>query len=251
MSGRVGLFLRSAQLGQCEAELGWRRAPSWLVGVGPTVDLAGLALFFFLFPSPFPDRVESLGSPSYVPSFSDLLHVRARTVGIVQGRIAVPIPAGSATAAPGEPAPSLLPLCLVDVGGQRPERRHWFHALDHVACVVFVASVADFDQTLAEDRRRSNAPTLSSSDSSCAGGGRAVADGDSAVAASPVSPCDDDPWLTNRMQDSLTLFTEVCSSHFFRHTDIVLLLVRLLLRHCRPLMDALANAVPSTKGLTC
>lgn len=211
------------------------------VGVAPLLILLVSRSFFFCSP-PFPDRVESLGSPSYVPSFSDLLHVRARTVGIVQGRIAVPIPAGAATSAPGDPAPALLPLCLVDVGGQRPERRHWFHALDYVACVVFVASVADFDQTLAEDRRRSNAPTLSNSDSSCAGGGRAVAD-DSTVAAAPVSPCDDDPWLTNRMQDSLTLFTEVCSSHFFRHTDIVLLLVRLLIPHCRPLLDAHTNAV--------
>ena len=198
----------------------------------------------FSFCFPFPDRIESLGSPSYVPSFSDLLHVRARTVGIVQGRIAVPIPAGAATSAPGDPAPALLPLCLVDVGGQRPERRHWFHALDHVACVVFVASVADFDQTLAEDRRRSNAPTLSNSDASSGPAAGSGAD-ESAVAAAPVSPCDDDPWLTNRMQDSLTLFTEVCSSHFFRHTDIVLLLVRFAPpAHCRPLLDAHASAVP-------
>ncbi|GMR44710.1 hypothetical protein PMAYCL1PPCAC_14905, partial [Pristionchus mayeri] len=39
---------------------------------------------------------------------------------------------------------------LIDVGGQRTYRKKWIHCFDGVAAVLFVASVAAYDQTLDE-----------------------------------------------------------------------------------------------------
>jgi guanine nucleotide-binding protein G(i) subunit alpha len=75
------------------------------------------------------------------------------------------------------------PFRILDVGGQRPERRHWFHSFDDVAAVLFVTSLSEYDQQLAEEP-------------SC-----------------------------NRMQESLTLFAEICNSKFFYRTTMILLLV--------------------------
>ena len=41
-----------------------------------------------------------------------------------------------------------------DVGGQRNERRKWIHCFDNVDCVVFVASLSEFDQMLYEDETK-------------------------------------------------------------------------------------------------
>jgi hypothetical protein len=40
---------------------------------------------------------------------------------------------------------------MVDVGGQRNERRKWIHCFDDVTAVIFVTSLSEYDQKLAED----------------------------------------------------------------------------------------------------
>jgi hypothetical protein len=40
---------------------------------------------------------------------------------------------------------------MVDVGGQRNERRKWIHAFDGVTAIIYVASLADYNQVLEED----------------------------------------------------------------------------------------------------
>jgi len=40
---------------------------------------------------------------------------------------------------------------LVDVGGQRNERKKWIHSFEGVTAVIFVASLSEYDQTLFED----------------------------------------------------------------------------------------------------
>ena len=40
---------------------------------------------------------------------------------------------------------------LVDVGGQRTERKKWIHCFEDVASVIFIASLAEYNQTLVED----------------------------------------------------------------------------------------------------
>jgi len=40
---------------------------------------------------------------------------------------------------------------VVDVGGQRSERRKWIHCFDGVTAVIFTASLSGYDQVLRED----------------------------------------------------------------------------------------------------
>lgn len=42
---------------------------------------------------------------------------------------------------------------MIDVGGQRSERKKWIHCFDNVTAVLFVAAVSEFDEVLYEDNR--------------------------------------------------------------------------------------------------
>ena len=39
---------------------------------------------------------------------------------------------------------------MVDVGGQRSERRKWIHCFDNVTCIMFLVALSEYDQVLAE-----------------------------------------------------------------------------------------------------
>ena len=39
---------------------------------------------------------------------------------------------------------------MVDVGGQRSERRKWIHCFENVTSVMFLAAVSEYDQSLHE-----------------------------------------------------------------------------------------------------
>jgi len=71
----------------------------------------------------------------YCPSDEDILRSRAATTGVIethfnmQGRTFV----------------------LVDVGGQRSERKKWMHCFEDVSAVLFCVAISAFDQTLYED----------------------------------------------------------------------------------------------------
>lgn len=40
---------------------------------------------------------------------------------------------------------------MIDVGGQRSERRKWLYCFDNVELVIFLVAMSEFDQTLNED----------------------------------------------------------------------------------------------------
>lgn len=50
----------------------------------------------------------------------------------------------------------LLPYCfhllarIVDVGGQKSERRKWIHCFENVTSLIFLASLSEYDQVLEE-----------------------------------------------------------------------------------------------------
>lgn len=40
---------------------------------------------------------------------------------------------------------------VVDVGGQRSERKKWIHCFDNANAVIFIVAISEYDQIIAED----------------------------------------------------------------------------------------------------
>jgi hypothetical protein len=60
--------------------------------------------------------------------------------------------------------------CAVVCGGvQRNERRKWIHCFEDVTCVMFVAAISEFDQSLYEDEKKNRMVEV------CTRGGTAAA----------------------------------------------------------------------------
>ncbi|KIY69869.1 heterotrimeric G protein alpha subunit C [Cylindrobasidium torrendii FP15055 ss-10] len=74
---------------------------------------------------------------------------------------------------------------MFDVGGQRSERRKWIHMFESVTSIIFCVALSEYDQHL---------------------------------------PASEDPACTNRLAESLTLFSSIVNSRWFLRTSIVLFL---------------------------
>ncbi|KAK1798308.1 hypothetical protein P4O66_007772, partial [Electrophorus voltai] len=85
----------------------------------------------------FLDNLEKLGMPDYLPSQQDILLARKPTKGIHEYDFEI----------------KNVPFKMVDVGGQRSERRRWFECFDSVTSILFLVSSSEFDQVLMEDRQ--------------------------------------------------------------------------------------------------
>ena len=77
----------------------------------------------------FIDRLDEIASRSYVPSDEDLIRVRVRTTGVIQASLSIN---GSN-------------LTIVDVGGQRSERRKWTRQFEGLTAILFVAAAGEYD----------------------------------------------------------------------------------------------------------
>lgn len=83
----------------------------------------------------FIKNLERISKDDYMPNTDDVLHVRSRTTGIVEQKFRI----------------NGHPFLVVDVGGQKNERKKWIHAFDGVTAVIYVAALSAYDQTLYED----------------------------------------------------------------------------------------------------
>eukprot|EP00474_Spongospora_subterranea_P008626 CRZ09084.1 hypothetical protein [Spongospora subterranea] len=82
----------------------------------------------------FFDRISVIGSPHYIPSNDDILHARLRTSGIVDSIVHI----------------QQVPVRLLDVGGQRNERRKWMRCFSGCHALLYVVAISEFDQVLYE-----------------------------------------------------------------------------------------------------
>eukprot|EP00611_Tribonema_gayanum_P021595 TRINITY_DN4184_c0_g1_i2.p1 TRINITY_DN4184_c0_g1~~TRINITY_DN4184_c0_g1_i2.p1 ORF type:complete len:357 (-),score=139.00 TRINITY_DN4184_c0_g1_i2:304-1374(-) len=76
-----------------------------------------------------------LAEPDYEPTDEDMIMTRVRTTGIVVTDF--------------EEKP--YSYSLVDVGGQRSERRKWIHCFDDVKAIIFLEGLSGYHQVLFED----------------------------------------------------------------------------------------------------
>ncbi|KAI6210770.1 hypothetical protein M3Y96_00363300 [Aphelenchoides besseyi] len=77
----------------------------------------------------------SLPDNSKYPTENDVIHARASTTGVHEIGFNF----------------RKYFIRLIDVGGQRTERRKWIHCFDSVTAILFVASLSAFDQVLDEE----------------------------------------------------------------------------------------------------
>lgn len=78
-------------------------------------------------------------SQNYQLSDDDILKARIRTVGIANLQFKV----------------NQINVNLVDVGGQKTERKNWENCFKNVSYLLFVVSLSDFDQIMFEDGKTS------------------------------------------------------------------------------------------------
>jgi len=88
------------------------------------------------------DRFTEIG---FTPTDEDAVMARIRTTGIVVSELEQKI------AAPKEGEPDTLKIQVVDVGGQRNERKKWIHCFDDVKAILFIVNLAGYNQVLFED----------------------------------------------------------------------------------------------------
>jgi GTPase SAR1 family protein len=79
----------------------------------------------------------TISDPAYTPSDADLFRVRIPTTGILQTQFTV----------------RKAQFLLVDVGGQRSERRKWLNCFQSVRAILYVVAVSEYDQQLYEERK--------------------------------------------------------------------------------------------------
>ena len=114
----------------------------------------------------FFDEIDRVSAPDYVPSTEDILRVRVKTTGITEIEFTL----------------EETKFLVVDVGGQRNERRKWIHCFDDVDAVLFLVSLSEYDLMCFEDS------------------------------------------TTNRMEESIKIFSETINSPSFENTPFILFL---------------------------
>jgi hypothetical protein len=81
------------------------------------------------------DNAKRFAAPGFIPNKDDTLMARRKTVGIVETHFEY----------------NHTTFTLVDVGGQRSERKKWLHCFNSVTAVIFLTAINEYDMVLEED----------------------------------------------------------------------------------------------------
>jgi len=83
----------------------------------------------------FLSSARKFADPQYEATDEDILKVRSKTTGIVETIFGM----------------RRKWFRLVDVGGQKNERRKWIHCFENVTAVMYVSAISEYDRVMAED----------------------------------------------------------------------------------------------------
>lgn len=90
---------------------------------------------------------------------------------------------------------------MMDVGGQRSERKKWIHCFEGVQCLLFMVALSGYDQCLVEDQN--------------------------AVSRIRISASEEASYLTqtqNQMHEAMMLFESLVNGEWFKRKPIILFL---------------------------
>ncbi|XP_036590286.1 guanine nucleotide-binding protein subunit alpha-15 [Trichosurus vulpecula] len=82
-------------------------------------------------------NLERITEESYIPTAQDVLRSRMPTTGINEYCFSV----------------QKTNLRIVDVGGQKSERKKWIHCFENVIALIYLASLSEYDQCLEENNQ--------------------------------------------------------------------------------------------------
>lgn len=85
----------------------------------------------------FYNRVGQIADATYVPDKNDIVRTRQATTGIHEYAFDI--------------KDNNIVFRMIDVGGQRSERRKWIHCFEHVTSIIFIVASSEYDQYLIED----------------------------------------------------------------------------------------------------
>ncbi|KDR09594.1 guanine nucleotide-binding protein G(q) subunit alpha-like [Zootermopsis nevadensis] len=80
-------------------------------------------------------KIDLVTTPDYLPTEQDILHARVPTSGINEYSFNL----------------EKVSFRIVDVGGQRRERKKWIHCFENVTSIIFITALSEYDQCLFED----------------------------------------------------------------------------------------------------
>ncbi|KAJ5736185.1 uncharacterized protein N7483_001310 [Penicillium malachiteum] len=84
----------------------------------------------------FYESLDRIFSPGWLPDNQDMLQARLRTTGITETLFEL----------------GQMNFRMMDVGGQRSERKKWIHCFEGVQCLLFMVALSGYDQCLVEDQ---------------------------------------------------------------------------------------------------
>jgi len=83
----------------------------------------------------FWNKLDEIQDSNYLPANEDILLCRLKTTGLHEQQFEMK----------GDT------MHIIDVGGQRSQRRKWIHCFEYVVAVIFIASLSCYDEILEED----------------------------------------------------------------------------------------------------
>ncbi|CAI7613220.1 unnamed protein product [Penicillium pancosmium] len=84
----------------------------------------------------FYESLDRIFTPGWLPDNQDMLQARLRTTGITETLFEL----------------GQMNFRMMDVGGQRSERKKWIHCFEGVQCLLFMVALSGYDQCLVEDQ---------------------------------------------------------------------------------------------------
>ncbi|BHF71712.1 hypothetical protein SprV_0401477200 [Sparganum proliferum] len=85
----------------------------------------------------FLDAIDRISLPEYQPTLQDIVRTRVKSTGIVEETCMF----------------RGFNFRILDVGGQRSERKKWILCFEGVDAIIFVAALSEYDLVILEDRQ--------------------------------------------------------------------------------------------------